>query len=211
MLEVVNGQSPKHTLESSGIVSGDCVKSLGLLLNAGDISKLNECGVRKIDGCIELDSKILIDDFLLNLNKHDDVRVWYSGIDSEEMAFFYYVMYLINRNGINSNVYAINVGLKNLHSLACFKDDEVKNILVLSKKIEKEKIKEYSAAWEKLTKENGDLRLIDEGRLKTYSYDYLDKNILEKLKKYKEIGKSRFIVVDCMSSELCSIFGSAIF
>jgi len=71
-------------------------------------------------------------------------------------------------------------------------------------------INKYIIEWENLIKENADLRLIINGKLRSCEYDYIDKMILRGLSKYDEIQLYRFII-ELMNKRDTSIYGSIVF
>ncbi len=202
MLEIVNGMSEYGVLKRSKLFKKENIIEMALLLNVGSIKDLESTEIKTTcDAMIDVKGKI--ENLKNKLKCNNIVRIWFSSLDSEDYSFFLFVIYLINKMNKEIKINIINVGTipKNdklkygpYWSLGCFSPNEIKELLQFEKQLTQEEIIDISKEWIKLEKENGDLRIIDNKKLKSVNYGFLDKTILEELSKYEEVDEIRFIV-----------------
>ena len=128
------------------------------------------------------------------------VRIWFSSIDSEDYNFFTFMVYLINKINKDIKINIIDVGtIKPIEkivptwSISCYDTEEIKELLQFTRVLTQEEISDISDEWKRLEKENADLRIIENKKLKSVSYDFLDKRILEELSKNKETDEIKLI------------------
>lgn len=209
MLEIVNGMSEYGVLKRSKLFKNENIIEMALLLNVGQIKNLENLETKVT--CNEtINVKEKIDKLRENLKRHNTVRIWFSSIDSEDYNFFLFIVYLINKINKDIKINIINVGtitqtenLRNVPrwSLGCFSPDEIKELLQFERTLKKEEIHYLLKKWMKLESENSDLRIIDNKKLKSVNYGFLDKTILEELFKYEEVDEIK-LIVDLMIREI---------
>ena len=215
MLEVVNGYLDKKVLEKTNLFEKDNIIDMSLLLNIGNIKELEKIKTR-YECNEEIRTKEKIEKFKEKIKEYNNIRIWYSKIDAEEICFFLYVIYLINKYKKDISVYFIDISIyKNAYSLCCLDKLEIKNIINYTKEINKENINNFVKIWEQIEKENSNLRIINKDNIKSVDYNYLDKKILEELSTYKEYDIFKFIskLVQASNEEnkMCGIHGIIIF
>lgn len=210
MLEIVNGNVEQTILLKSKLFKEDNIISFDLMLNIGDICNLeiiknrNVCNKR-----INVDKKIKI--LLSKVKENEDIRFWYSSINSEDVCFISYALYLINKHYSNKNIMIIDAYDKNMPTLGSFLLDEIKELLNIEKKLSNEVINDLVSNWKKLENQNSNLRLLNNGKLESFSYNYLDTKILNALSKYDEVDIYSFVGIEFMPKGFCSIYGDLIF
>lgn len=210
MLEIVNGEANKFLFDNLEIFENSEIVNLSFLLNVGKIKNIDKQTKRYVCNR-EIELKEYIDIFTSKINRYKNVRIWYSSIDPEDRCFFLFVIYLINKFYVNKiNVSVVNVGKLSVQSVLCFAKNEIKNLFELEEYLNDQQIIQLANEWQILMLENADLRLIENSKIKSFSFEYLDLNMIKFLSKYKEIDKKRF-VINCMEKKLCSICGDLIF
>ena len=207
-LEIVNGIGEYGLLKKSNLFKEENIIDMSLLLNVGHINNLENLE-NKITCNNEINVKEKIDKLKEILNNYRNVRIWYSSLDSEDYNFFIFIVYLINKINKNITISQLDVGkVKKTDkikfgaywSLGCYDKLEIEGLLEFEKNLTPEEIKSITKAWKKLEQENSDLRIIENGKIKSVNYEYLDKKILEELSKHNEIDETR-LVVDLMLRE----------
>lgn len=208
MLEIVNGMSEYGVLKRSKLFKEENIIEMALLLNVGSIKDLENTEIKTTCDAL-IDVKEKIENLKNKLKCNNTVRIWFSSLDSEDYSFFLFVIYLINKINKEVKINIINVGTipKNdklkygsYWSLGCFSPNEIKELLQFERTLTQEEIQSLSKEWMKLESENSDIRIIDNKKLKSVNYEFLDKTILEELSKYEEVDEIR-LIVDLMIRE----------
>ena len=208
MLEIVNGMSEYGVLKRSKLFKEENIIEMALLLNVGSIKDLENTEIKTTCNAL-IDVKEKIETLKDKLKCNNTVRIWFSSLDSEDYSFFLFVIYLINKINKEIKINIINAGTipKNeklkygpYWSLGCFSPDEIKELSQFERTLTQEEIQSLSKEWMKLESENSDLRIIDNKKLKSVNYEFLDKTILEELSKYEEVDEIR-LIVDLMIRE----------
>lgn len=196
---------------------------MALLLNIGSIKDLENTEIKTTCDAL-IDVKEKIETLKDKLKCNNTVRIWFSSLDSEDYSFFLFVIYLINKINKEIKINIINVGTipKNeklkygpYWSLGCFSPDEIKELLQFERTLTQEEINDISNEWTKLENENADLRIIENKKLKSVSYKFLDDIVLEELSKYKETDEIK-LVAELMKRErdygnIGGLYGTLIF
>ena len=201
-LEIVNGKGEEGLLKKTNLFKEENIIEMALLLNIGPIKDLENIETRNVcNEIIPVKEKII--KLKEKLKEYDKVRIWYSSQDSEDTNFFLFLVYLINKINKNIIIKQIDVGkVKKTNkikfgatwSLGCYDEKEVEGLLEFEEELSNEQIQNISNKWKKLEIENEDLRLIENKKLKSKKYKYLDEKILEVLSEYKEIDELKLIV-----------------
>lgn len=198
MLEIVCSEGEKILLEEAGFKN---VVSFCLLLSYGDIKYTKN--TKKV-GDFEID----VFTELQKLKGNQKIRIWYSSLDNEDICTLYFLSaYFYDQN---IEILTCDVNSDNHPSLGSYLENE---IVVLSKnttKLTREKQKKYKEIWEVLEEQNGGLRVLENGSLKSVTFHYLDQMILNALKKYKCIRYWTFIG-ECMKERFANFYGDIYF
>ena len=88
---------------------------------------------------------------------------------------------------------------------------KIEKLLLNTKKLNNDEINNICLIWQKLLKENGDLRLLENNELVSRSFDFLDNVILEYLSLYDEPVKYYSFIGILISKELFGIRGDLFF
>ena len=221
MLEIVNGLTDHLVLTKTKLFKKEDIIEMSLLLNVDSIKDLEKIETKTT--CNEIiNVKEKIDKLKEKLKTHDTIRIWYSSMDSEDYNFFTFTVYLINKIKKGITIKTINVGtiepkgkIVPTWSVSCYLSEEIKALLKFEKQLSKEEINDISNEWIKLENENADLRIIENKKLKSANYKFLDDIVLEELSKYKETDEIK-LVAELMKRErdygdIGGLYGTLIF
>jgi hypothetical protein len=210
MLEVVNGIVEKIILIRSKLFKKEDILSFNLMLNIGNISNLEDTTSRSVCNInIQVNKKIQL--FLSEIKEKENIRFWYSSMNSEDVCFISFAIYLINKHFSNKKIYIIDACEKNMPTLGSFLFNEIKELINIEKRLSDETIHSMIDNWNLLVNENSDLRLLINGKLNSFSFSYLDNKIMNSLSKYDELNVYSFVGIELLPRGLCSIYGDLIF
>lgn len=183
----------------------DNVITFCCLLSYGDIKDIEKQKIKTLNNIvIPINSQIS----KLNTINENKIRIWYSSLDNEDMCSLYFlVSYFCNKD---IEIYVCDIANEEKFSFSSYLSSEIKelskNTILLD---DKEKIK-YKEKWETLIKENEDLRILNNGTLMSFSFDYLDSKILDIIKNNKDIEYFE-LIGKCISEKLCGFYIDLIF
>lgn len=210
MLEITISGTDRLVLTKSNLFNDNDIIDFSLLFTYGNINKIEEEEYKKVSFA-EFSPKEEYNVLVEKIANYDEIRIWYSSCDCEDLNTYYYLInYLSSKEKV---IYSCDVSNGYNFSLGCYTYDEIDNLLLNTKKLTKEEIINISLIWKQLEKENDDLRLIEDNKLVSHNFNFLDNKILEKLSTYKEPVKYYSFVGNLMSNKiygLCSdLFFSA--
>ncbi|MCI6266706.1 MAG: DUF3658 domain-containing protein [Erysipelotrichaceae bacterium] len=183
MLNIVGTELEKILLERANF-SKEEIYSLHQDLDCG-----RELSIGRIDNL--KDNKELIK----KIKSSKKVRIWYSSINSEDQNRCLYLVNLILKNSPDCDIYLIDANhyKKEIYTVAACNLKEIQMLNKYQKKLTHEEIYKLSDEWEKLRKENADLRVIKKGQLTSVPYEELEQKILEELSKHEKISELKLI------------------
>lgn len=210
VLEITISGTDRMVLVKSNLFNENDIIDFSLLLTYGKVKEIETKEYKKVS-LAEFNPKKECDRLVKKLENYNEIRIWYSLGDCEDLNTYYYLVnYLSDKNKI---IYSCNVYNECNNSLGSYTPSEIKKLLVNTKLLTKEDISSISLSWKQLEKENDDLRLIEDKKLVSHDFNYLDNKILEILNTYKEPVKYYSLVANLMSNKiygLCSdLFFSA--
>lgn len=140
------------------------------------------------------------------IKKNSKVRIWTTHDDIDEYLTFIYVCnYLLNAN-CDLYVMFSDEYNKECYSPTCLFENELEELTKLEHKLSKEEILKYSNEWEKVVKDNSDMRVMENGKVKSVTFDYYNNLILNKLDELGEV-KTVFLIANLMTDyHLTDIF-----
>lgn len=171
MLNIVGTELEKILLERANF-SKEEIYSLHQDLDCG-----RELSIGRIDNL--KDNKELIK----KIKSSKKVRIWYSSINSEDQNRCLYLVNLILKNSPDCDIYLIDANhyKKEIYTVAACNLKEIQMLNKYQKKLTHEEIYKLSDEWEKLRKENADLRVIKKGQLTSVPYEELEQKILRRI------------------------------
>ena len=131
--------------------------------------------------------KDIINDLEESVKNNNKIRIWttHKQIDSYLM-FLYVCNYFSN---IESNLYVLfsDDFDNDCFSPSCMNENELEQLSKLEHKLTKEEIKKYSNQWKELINDNLDMRIIENNKVKSVTFDYYNDIILNKLSELGEV------------------------
>lgn len=207
MLEVVMGLSEILVLKESKLFNEEDIIGFSALSSMKKINNIYNETSREISYC-KINVKKEINNLREKVKNYKEIRIWYSSIDNEELCNLHLIIDLLKDNDIL--IHAIDVGKEKVWSISCYHESQIKDLLKYDLIISQEEKNNYINTWNNLLIENKDLRIIENGILKSYDYEYLDLRIKEILKKIGEI-KYIGLIGRCIANEICNFHESIIF
>ena len=190
MLEITISGTDRMVLIKSNLFNDNDIIDFSLLLTYDKIKKIETTEHKKVS-LAEFSPRDEYNTLVEKIADYDEIRIWYSSCDSEDLNTYYYLVnYLSDKNKI---IYSCDVCNECNFSLGCYSSDEIHKLLLNTKKLMKEEIVNISLSWKQLEKENADLRLVEDNKLVSHNFSFLDNKILKKLKDYKEPVKYFFL------------------
>ena len=208
MLEITISGTDRMILVKSNLFNDNDVIAFSLLLTYGKVKEIATEEHKKVS-LAEFSPKeeynILID----KIANYNEIRIWYSSCDCEDLNTYYYLVnYLSDKNKI---IYSCDVCNGCNYSLGCYPSYEIDNLLSNTKKLTKEEIANISLSWKQLEKENADLRLIEDNKLVSHDFNFLDNKILKNLNTYKEPVRYYYFVGELMSNKIYGLYADIFF
>lgn len=173
-LEIVFGDTCSNIMKKSSL-NKNTILTFNLCLNVGDISR--------IDGNI---LNIIVN----NIAENNKIRVWTSKKDIYSYLLMLYISSIIEV--YNYDLYVTYSDEYNIDYISprVMNEKELENLEKIEHKLSKNELMNNAKEWRILVKENSELRVIDNGIVKSVSMSYYDEIILETL---NELGKVKMI------------------
>ena len=143
-------------------------------------------------------------DIPINIDKDKTVRIWSSKNNTQEYLNFLYFCYKLSNN---ISVVFANEYNQYLSTVGAILPDKIKELLKYEHKLTKEEKDKYKDEWIKLTNENSEMRLFENGKIISTDYDYLDKYI----DKYYDGSNINHTIAVLMSNDIDNNFSDAIY
>lgn len=208
MLEITISGTDRMVLTKSNLFNDNDIIDFSLLFTYDKIKKIETKEHKKVS-LAEFSPKEEYNTLVEKIANYEEIRIWYSSFASEDLNTYYYLVnYLSDKNKI---IYKCDVCNGCNFSLGCYTSDEIDNLLLNTKKLTQEEIINISLSWEQLKEENADLRLIQDNKLVSYNFNFLDNKILEKLSSYKEPVKYYSFVGNLMSTKMYGLYSDLFF
>lgn len=202
IIEVVFGDSLCHEIKISKFSKNNKIIKFDSLFSICDLSNIDKCVVTLNSEYCDLISSEIYDInntySLKNINNeleesvknNNKIRIWttHNQIDSYLM-FLYVCNYFSN---IDSDLYVLfsDEFDKECPSPSCMNEKELEELSKLEHKLTKEEIKKYSNEWKEIINDNLDMRIIENNKVKSVTFDYYNDIILNKL---NELGKVKMV------------------
>lgn len=194
-LEIVFGNSCYYTLRNSKIDND--ILMINILFNVGDLSNIENYNI-KIPKELCLDEKndnVLneVTKIIENINKNNKIRVWSGHNDIYSYLIMLFVSSIIKKYDYSLYVVYSDDYNKEYPSPAVMREEELENLTKFERKLSNQEINNNTGIWEKLVRENTDLRIIENGVVKSVSMDYYDEYILKNLKMMGRVKMAQLV------------------
>lgn len=123
---------------------------------------------------------------LKSLNQVDKIRVWSSHLDCDDYCL---LLFICNFFG-DKNISVIYSEEYNWYATTCagLNENEIEELSKREHVLKKYEINQYKEEWEKIVKENTELRFMINGSVKSVNIDYFDNEIIERLRILGEVN-----------------------
>lgn len=195
-LEIVFGNSCYMSMKKSSLQSND-ILLFNSLLNVGDLSKIeeNKISIPK-ELCNEKGNYLCKKEILMINNaiiKKEKIRIWTSNYNIYSFLIMLYICNIAkNQECILYVTYSDDYG-KDYISPSLMSPIELEKLSRLEHKLTKNEIIKYSDMWEEIVKINSEMRVLEDGIVKSVSISYYDNMILAKLKKLGQVKVSKLV------------------
>lgn len=197
--EIIYGDSLFYTLRQCEFVGNKIIK-FDKFLSFADLSNIDKNIIMlNKDFCDfiypEINHKFDVVESMEDLNKELDnavkrnskIRIWSTHQESESYLTFIYVCnYLFNSNCDICVMFSDEYD-NECYSPACMNEPELKELIKLEHKLSKEEIFDYVIEWKKVVKDNSNMRVMENNKVKSVSFDYYNDIILNRLSELGEI------------------------
>lgn len=197
--EIVFGDSLCHEIKISKFSKNNTIIKFDPLFSICDLSNIDKHILTLNDEYCDLISLEIYDinntyslkntnnDLEESIKNNNKIRIWttHNQIDSYLM-FLYVCNYFSN---IECNLYVLfsDEFDKECYSPSCMNENELEELSKLEHKLTKEEIKKYSNEWKEIISDNLDLRIIENNKVKSVTFDYYNDIILNKLNELGEV------------------------
>lgn len=195
-LEVVFGDSCYLTMKNSKLNNND-ILMFNVLFNIGDLSNVENFKTKiPKQLCFENKNtsfKYTYDTIINNIKKGNKIRVWTSKKNIYSYLIMLYICSIINEYNYKLYVLYSDDYDKDCPSPSAMNENELEELSRLEHRLTNKEINENANTWKKLVYENSDLRVIDQGSVKSVEMDYYDHYILDTLQSLGKVEMSELI------------------
>ena len=194
--EIIYGDSAFYSINKSNLNKNNIIK-FDTVFSIADLSNIENYE-------IYLPKKIYLEDVIYSfkpeMNKLDNsiennhkIRIWCSHKEINSYLLFLFICnYLKNKDCEICVVYSEEYK-EECYSPSCMTSEELEKLSELEHSLTNKDIIIFSNEWLKVKEINSEMRIIENGKVKSVSYDYYDKVILEKLKNLGQVKESNLI------------------
>lgn len=199
-LEIVFGNSCYMTMKNSSLRSNN-ILLCNLLLNVGDLSKIGEYKIDLPDElCNEIGNYSFEKEILIikeAMTRKDKIRIWTSHYNVYSYLIMLYICNILKN--IECDLYVTYSdeydNTENYISPSMMNSKELENLANLEHKLSKDDIFKFSSIWEELVNNNSEMRILENGIVKSVSINYYDNMILDKLKSLGSVKVSKLVAM----------------
>ncbi len=191
-LEIVYGEAAGGAIKTTSFKNNK-ILTIGFPFNIGKLDNTRKEFLKeyfKFDyrHIEELKRKKRLLDYYLK--KAKTIRIWSSHKDDKEYLL---LLYLCNYIDDDREIYVTFADTENYISICYLNGEQIEKIAKKEHKLTKKEKEYYKKEWRRLIKENGEIRFIENNKIKSVSFSYFDNAILEILKKLKDSSLVSFI------------------
>lgn len=195
-LEVVFGNSLLITMKESKLNSNN-ILLFNALFNVGDLSDIDNYNImvpkelrnEEKNYYIKNETETIIN----NIKEKNKIRVWTGRNDIYSYLIMLYISNIVKKYDYELYVLYSDEYGEDYPSPCMMRSDELEKLSSLEHKLSKEEIDNNANIWNNIVKENKDLRVIENGIIKSVSMDYYDDYILSSLKKMGKVRISQLV------------------
>ena len=185
ILEIVFGNSCYLTMKNSSLGNNN-ILLFNLLLNVGDLSTIEKYKINIPDELCNENSNYTFKNEISVINesikRKDKIRIWTSHYNIYSYLIMLYICNFVKNKHCELYVTYSDEYNKNYVSPSLMNPKELENLAKLEHKLSEDDISKFSDVWETLVKTNSEMRIFENGIVKSVSIDYYENLILDKLK-----------------------------
>ena len=185
ILEIVFGNSCYLTMKNSSLGNNN-ILLFNLLLNVGDLSTIEKYKINIPDELCNENSNYTFKNEISVINesikRKDKIRIWTSHYNIYSYLIMLYICNFVKNKHCELYVTYSEKKKKNYVSPSLMNPKELENLAKLEHKLSEDDILKFSDVWETLVKTNSEMRILENGIVKSVSIDYYDNVILNELK-----------------------------
>ena len=198
--EVVFGDSLCHEIKISEFLKNNTIIKFEPLFSICDFSNIDKhnlslndeyCDLIISSGIYDISStyslKNIINDLEESMNNNNKIRIWTTHKQIDSYLMFLYVCNYFSNTDSDLYVLFSDEFDEKCFSPSCMNEKELEELSKLEHKLTKEEIKKYSNEWNEITNNNLDMKIIDNNKVKSVTFDYYDEIILNKLNELGEV------------------------
>lgn len=198
--EVVFGDSLCHEIKISEFLKNNTIIKFEPLFSICDFSNIDKhnlslndeyCDLIISSGIYDISStyslKNIINDLEESMNNNNKIRIWTTHKQIDSYLMFLYVCNYFSNTDSDLYVLFSDEFDEKCFSPSCMNEKELEELSKLEHKLTKEEIKKYSNEWNEITNNNLDMKIIDNNKAKSVTFDYYDEIILNKLNELGEV------------------------
>ena len=183
-LEIVFGNSCYMTMKDSNLKNNN-ILLFNALLNVGDLRAIREFKINIPDDLCNESSNYFFENEISVINdsvkRNDKIRIWTSHYNIYSYLIMLYICSIVKDKCCNLYV-VYSDEYNNFVSPSLMNSLELTNLSKFEHKMSKNDILKFSSIWENLVKTNSEMRVLENGIVKSVSIDYYDNVILNELK-----------------------------
>ena len=198
--EGVFGDSLCHEIKISEFLKNNTIIKFEPLFSICDFSNIDKhnlslndeyCDLIISSGIYDISStyslKNIINDLEESMNNNNKIRIWTTHKQIDSYLMFLYVCNYFSNTDSDLYVLFSDEFDEKCFSPSCMNEKELEELSKLEHKLTKEEIKKYSNEWNEITNNNLDMKIIDNNKVKSVTFDYYDEIILNKLNELGEV------------------------
>lgn len=197
--EVVFGDSLCHEIKISKFSRNNTIVKFEPLFSICDLSNIDQHILTLNDEYCDLISseiydinntyslKNIINDLEESIKNNNKIRIWTTHKQIDSYLMFLYVCNYFSNIDYDLYVLFSDEFDKECYSPSCMNEKELEELSKLEHKLTKEEIKKYSNEWKEIINDNLDMRIIENNKVKSVTFDYYNDIILNKLNELGEV------------------------
>lgn len=197
--EVVFGDSLCHEIKISKFSKNNAIIKFDPLFSICDLSNVDKHILTLNDEYCDLISSEIYDisnkyslkninnDLEKSVKNNNKIRIWTTHKQIDSYLMFLYVCNYFSNTESDLYVLFSDEFDKNCYSPSCMNENELEELSKLEHRLIKEEIKKYSNEWKKIINDNLDMRIIENNKVKSVTFDYYNDTILDKLNEFGEV------------------------
>lgn len=197
--EIVFGDSLCHEIKINKFSQNNTIIKFEPLFSICDLSNIDKHILTLNDEYCNLISSEIYDvsntyslkninnDLEESLKNNNKIRIWTTHNQIDSYLMFLYVYNYFSNTDSELYVLFSDEFDKDCYSPSCMNEKELEELSKLEHKLTKEEIKKYSNEWKEIINDNLDMRIIENNKVKSVTFDYYNDIILNKLNELGEV------------------------